>query len=70
VKIYDIPKDTKLYNSGSSNQWKALELLGIFPIDAFVSKKTNRLIKVYILTDEVADFLVKWSANKSKKGVE
>lgn len=69
MKMYDIPKDVKLYKSGSPNQWKALELIGILPIDSFISKKTKRVIKVYIWTDEITSFLVDWSKNKPKKEV-
>lgn len=69
MKMYDIPKDVKLYKSGSPNQWRALELIGIFPIDSFISKKTKRVIKVYICTDEVTSFLVDWSKNKPKREV-
>lgn len=70
MKIYDLPKDIKVYKSGSPNQWKALELMDILPIDSFISKKTNRLIKIYIWTDVITEFLVQWTNNKPEKGVK
>lgn len=67
MKIYGMPEEVKLYKCGSPNQWRALEELFILPIDAFTSKKNGRLIKVYIWTDEITEFLVKWSENKPRK---
>lgn len=66
MKIYDIPEGVKLYKCGSINQWKALEALGIDYIDSFISKKTKKVVRVYIWTDEITNFLVEWGKNKPK----
>lgn len=67
MKIYDIPKEVKLYKCGSPNQWKVLDKLGIDYIDCFISKKTQRQIRVYIWTDVITDFLIQWSKNKPRQ---
>lgn len=66
MKIYDIPEGVKLYKCGSINQWKVLEALGIDYIDSFISKKTKKVVRVYIWTDEITNFLVEWGKNKPK----
>ena len=55
----------KLYNCGSQRLSHAIRTkLNIVPIDIYRHKKTGKLINVFIMTNELSNFLTEWSNNR------
>lgn len=61
-------KKVKTYSCGSQKLSHEIRTkLDMVPIDIYKHRTTGKLINVFIMTDELSDFLKQWTANKPNK---
>lgn len=58
----------KTYSCGSQRLSHEIRTqLNVVPIQVYKHRKTKKLVNVFVLTQELSDFLTKWSANKPRR---
>lgn len=61
-------KDIQIYNCGSQRLSHAIKTkLGMAPITIYKHKNTGKIINVFVMTNELSEFLKEWSKNKPEK---
>lgn len=72
TNVDTLDKDVKLYNCGSRRLSHNIQTkLNMLPVNVYKHRKTGKTISVYVMTDELSEFLTTWSKNKplkNKKG--
>lgn len=61
-------KNIKTYSCGSQRLSHEIRTkLGIIPINIYKHRKNGRIINVFVMTNELSEFLKVWSKNNPKK---
>lgn len=71
MKINNIEEtQVAVYSCGSQRLSHEIRTqLGMIPINVYKHKKSGKIINVYVMTNELSQFLRKWSENNPHKKV-
>ena len=64
-------KNIKLYNCGSQKLSHEIRTkLNMVPVNIYKHRTTGKLVNVFVMTNELSEFLKQWTLNKPSKKKE